>query len=175
MFVVFVARSDVGQEVGFEAVGIIDSKLPTTGVWARKTEEVCSWSLIYLEQLLIHNTLSLSLSVRLSLPPPPPPPPLSLSLSLSDYIYISLSDYLSLSLYATKKVDVPVDDYSKGVVFYHNTDGRIVGVLTWNLFGKMDVARKVCSGEKSLLFVHYYYYYTLYIASFPDLPTPCKH
>ena len=39
--------------------------------------------------------------------------------------------------------EVPLDDYSKGVVFYHNNDGRIVGVLTWNLFGKMDVARKV--------------------------------
>ena len=39
--------------------------------------------------------------------------------------------------------EVPLDDYSKGVVFYHNTDGRIVGVLTWNLFGKMDAARKV--------------------------------
>ena len=33
-------RSDIGQEVGFEAVGIIDSKLPTTGVWARKADEV---------------------------------------------------------------------------------------------------------------------------------------
>ena len=33
-------RSDIGQEVGFEAVGIIDSKLPTTGVWARKSDEV---------------------------------------------------------------------------------------------------------------------------------------
>lgn len=40
-------------------------------------------------------------------------------------------------------MDVPVDDYSKGVVFYHNPEGRIVGVLTWNLFGKMDAARKV--------------------------------
>ena len=36
----FITRSDVGQEIGFEAVGIIDSKLPTTGVWARKSEEV---------------------------------------------------------------------------------------------------------------------------------------
>jgi hypothetical protein len=33
-------RSDIGQEVGFEAVGIVDSKLPTTGVWARKSDEV---------------------------------------------------------------------------------------------------------------------------------------
>ena len=33
-------RSDVGPEVGFEATGIVDSKLPTVGVWARKTSEV---------------------------------------------------------------------------------------------------------------------------------------
>ena len=36
------------------------------------------------------------------------------------------------------------DDVSKGVVFYLNREERkIVGVLTWNLFGKMDIARKV--------------------------------
>lgn len=36
------------------------------------------------------------------------------------------------------------DDYSKGVVFYLNREEKkIVGVLTWNLFGKMDLARKV--------------------------------
>ncbi len=34
-------RSDVGPEVGFEATGIVDSKLPTVGVWARKSSEVC--------------------------------------------------------------------------------------------------------------------------------------
>ena len=37
-----------------------------------------------------------------------------------------------------------MDDYSKGVVFYLNKpDGKIVGVLTWNLFGKMDLAKQV--------------------------------
>ena len=37
-----------------------------------------------------------------------------------------------------------VDDYSKGVVFYlSREERRVVGVLTWNLFGKMDIARKV--------------------------------
>jgi len=40
--------------------------------------------------------------------------------------------------------DMPSDDYSKGVVFYLREDSRrIVGVLTWNLFGKMDLARQV--------------------------------
>ena len=40
--------------------------------------------------------------------------------------------------------NLPEDDYSKGVVFYMKPEnGRIVGVLTWNLFGKMDLAREV--------------------------------
>jgi hypothetical protein len=39
---------------------------------------------------------------------------------------------------------MPVDDFSKGVVFYLNQEtGRIMGVLTWNLFGKMGVAKQV--------------------------------
>lgn len=38
-------RSDVGSDVGFEATGIIDAKLPTVGVWARATSEVSHSSL----------------------------------------------------------------------------------------------------------------------------------
>ena len=38
---------------------------------------------------------------------------------------------------------MPVDDFSKGVVFYLNEIGKVVGVLTWNLFGKMDLAKQV--------------------------------
>ena len=37
-----------------------------------------------------------------------------------------------------------MDDYSKGVVFYLNdSGGKVVGVLTWNLFGKMSLAKQV--------------------------------
>ena len=47
---------------------------------------------------------------------------------------------------------VAVDDYSKGVVFYLSEDERkVVGVLTWNLFGKMDIARKVCGGTTTAI------------------------
>ena len=41
-------------------------------------------------------------------------------------------------------METPEDDYSKGVVFYLEKEkGKIVGVLTWNMFGKMEVARQV--------------------------------
>lgn len=36
----FICRSDIGSEVGFEATGVIDAKLPTIGVWAKKSDEV---------------------------------------------------------------------------------------------------------------------------------------
>ena len=47
---------------------------------------------------------------------------------------------------------MPVDDYSKGVVFYLNSSsGRIVGILTWNVFGKMELAKQVYHLVCSLL------------------------
>ena len=53
-----------------------------------------------------------------------------------------LMSYLQLP--PLQQSDMPSDDYSKGVVFYLREDSRrIVGVLTWNLFGKMDLARQV--------------------------------
>lgn len=79
--------SDVGPEVGFEATGVVTSKLPTVGVWARKSSE---------------------------------------------------------------ESELPVDDYSKGVVFYlNNSSGKIVGVLTWNLFGKMNLAKQIIAEGKT--------------------------
>lgn len=39
-FMVCFIRSDIGPNVGFEATGIIDSKLPTVGIWSRTSTEV---------------------------------------------------------------------------------------------------------------------------------------
>ena len=55
----------------------------------------------------------------------------------------SNSDIASLSL-CVQEGGKEEEDFSKGVVFYLSPEERkVVGVLTWNLFGKMDVARKV--------------------------------
>lgn len=46
---------------------------------------------------------------------------------------------------------MPVDDFSRGVVFYLNEETKhISGILTWNLFGKMDLAKQV-SEKKTIL------------------------
>ena len=31
-------RSDLGPNVGYEAIGLVDSRLPTVGVWAKATK-----------------------------------------------------------------------------------------------------------------------------------------
>ena len=47
----------------------------------------------------------------------------------------------------------PDDDYSKGVVFYLK-EKKVVGVLTWNCYGKMDLAREVIT-HQFLMCVHF--------------------
>ena len=41
------------------------------------------------------------------------------------------------------------EEFEQGIVFYMSQDEpeleKVVGVVTWNLFGKMGIARKVCS------------------------------
>lgn len=39
------------------------------------------------------------------------------------------------------------DDYGKGVVFYLNKEGRVVGVLLWNLFNRINVARRIIAQD----------------------------
>ncbi|KAI8923629.1 hypothetical protein BC831DRAFT_403533 [Entophlyctis helioformis] len=80
--------SDLGPDVSYEAVGLIDSKLPTVGVWAK-----------------------VDAAVEKPLP--------------------------------EKEV------YGRGVVFYLTPERKVVGVLAWNLPGKMDIARKIIREGKA--------------------------
>ncbi|EEC07470.1 apoptosis inducing factor, putative [Ixodes scapularis] len=55
---------------------------------------------------------------------------------------------------ATQKDDVPRppelgDDFSKGVVFYLREDGVVVGIVLWNVFNRMAVARKIINEHKA--------------------------
>ncbi|KAJ1336563.1 hypothetical protein BSLG_007347 [Batrachochytrium salamandrivorans] len=73
--------SDLGPNVGYEAAGIIDSKMRTMGVWAKSDKNT---------NIIPGN-----------------------------------------------------DEFGKGVVFYLSPEKKVLGVLTWNVFGKMDLARKI--------------------------------
>lgn len=93
--------SDLGSKVGYEALGIVDSSIPTVSVFVKKSPE---------------NAAPASETEQTT---------------------------------ATKPADSSVDkdDFSKGVVFYLR-DEKIVGIVLWNLFNRINTARAVLSQDK---------------------------
>lgn len=46
-------------------------------------------------------------------------------------------------------------DYGKGVIFYLR-DKVVVGIVLWNVFNRMPIARKVSGDVFQALFIHFY-------------------
>lgn len=101
--------SDLGPEVGYEAVGIIDSSLPTVGIFAKDYQPEAT------------NALNPQL----------------------------------VSQSHEEKEDKN-DDYGRGVVFYLKDD-TVVGIVLWNIFNRMSIARQVifCFDSKINLLLSY--------------------
>ncbi|XP_032223034.2 apoptosis-inducing factor 1, mitochondrial [Nematostella vectensis] len=122
--------SDLGPDVGYEAIGLVDSSLPTVGVWAKATKEDTPKAVVEAtgegmrsetEQVAEAMTLS-NPSIKIeeiTIPAAPSPPP----------------------------VQEEEESFGKGVVFYMK-DKRVVGVVMWNVFNRMPIARKVIKEGK---------------------------
>lgn len=39
------------------------------------------------------------------------------------------------------------DDFGKGVIFYLNENDRVVGILLWNVFNRISIARKIIAQD----------------------------
>ncbi|KAM3910613.1 apoptosis-inducing factor 1, mitochondrial isoform 2-T2 [Leptodactylus fuscus] len=109
--------SDLGPEVGYEAIGIVDSALPTVGVFAKATEK---------------DT------------------PKRAAEESGTGIRSETDDQGAIapveeSSEAKPSVPAPAqqgDSYGKGVVFYLR-DNVVVGIVLWNIFNRMPIARKI--------------------------------
>jgi len=109
--------SDLGPDVGYEAIGIVDSKLPTVGVFAKATE-------IDTPKATVTKSGEADRSV-------------------------SEAKVKSEVPAAAAVVDQQEgEDYGKGVIFYLK-ENKIVGVLLWNVFNRMNIARRVLKEGKS--------------------------
>ncbi|RWS30165.1 apoptosis-inducing factor 1-like isoform X2 [Leptotrombidium deliense] len=111
--------SDLGPNVGYEAIGIVESSLPTVAVFAKATEKDTPKA----------ATESTEEGLRASTKTEEPP------------------------LKSTEAEDVPrivseADDYGKGVIFYLR-ENIVVGILLWNIFNQMSIARRIISEGKS--------------------------
>lgn len=101
--------SDLGPDVGFEAIGLIDSSLPTVGVFAKPSPQPES-------EAQSRKPSEGSAEITQNQPELRPP---------------SENDL-----------------YDRGVLFYLK-DQVVVGVLLWNIFDKMAIARRIINEGKA--------------------------
>ena len=109
--------SDLGPDVGYEAIGLVDSKLPTVGVFAAATEKDTPKGIVA-----------------------------KTDESLRSESEAKVPENIDTGKSATNPPAVE-ENYGKGVIFYLNND-IVVGILMWNVFNKMSIARKVIREHK---------------------------
>ncbi|XP_075752740.1 apoptosis-inducing factor 1, mitochondrial isoform X2 [Pelodiscus sinensis] len=108
--------SDLGPDVGYEAIGLVDSSLPTVGVFAKATARDTPRS----------ATEQSGTGIR----------------SESETEAEASEVTISASSASTPQVPKQGEDYGKGVIFYIR-DKVVVGIVLWNIFNRMPIARKI--------------------------------
>ncbi|KAF9423477.1 Apoptosis-inducing factor 1, mitochondrial [Podila epigama] len=106
--------SDLGPHIGYEAVGILDSKLSTVSIWTKKPVAHAAADAADGE----HKTEAAS----------------------SDVATAERATATPLPAETVKVEDK--EKYNKGLVLYLK-EKKIVGLLMWNNFGKVEDARKI--------------------------------
>ncbi|XP_075153932.1 apoptosis inducing factor [Haematobia irritans] len=107
--------SDLGPEIGYEGIGLIDSSLPTVGVFSlpskadRQTDNLKGNESNESESKATSSTSQTQPDVKCN--------------------------------------DEQRDNYGRGVIFYLR-DEKIVGILLWNIFNRIGLARTVINQNK---------------------------
>ena len=107
--------SDLGPDVGYEAIGIVDNALDTVGVWAKATDLDSPKAVVEATGENLRSQTEEDAGENEN------------SVPVSEEI---------------PKQEEGSEDFGKGVVFYLRDD-IVVGILLWNVFNKMPVARKI--------------------------------
>ncbi|XP_078683589.1 apoptosis-inducing factor 1, mitochondrial-like isoform X38 [Branchiostoma floridae x Branchiostoma belcheri] len=171
--------SDLGPDVGYEAIGIVDSSLPTVAVFAKATEkdtpkavvEETGESLRSVTETEAEATLPTkeetvaAVSGETTAAPEVEGVRETKVFDLANYPFALLPHPESATdeepapdveaaakLVAEVETEnrvapTPKEDYGKGVIFYLRDD-IIVGIVLWNLFNRMPIARKIIKEGK---------------------------
>ncbi|CAL1573749.1 unnamed protein product [Knipowitschia caucasica] len=105
--------SDLGPDVGYEAIGIVDSSLPTVGVFAKATPKDTPRAATEQSGTGIRSESETEATASSPVASPTPTPVMDQK-----------------------------DEYGKGVIFYLR-DKVVVGIILWNVFNRMPIARKI--------------------------------
>ncbi|KAK3922003.1 Apoptosis-inducing factor 1, mitochondrial [Frankliniella fusca] len=114
--------SDLGPDIGFEAIGIVDSSLPTVAVFAKASDRDSPKAIVAESNDNIRSNYEASASSINSSPSP------------------QNTEKSMVENSAT-------DDYGKGIIFYLR-DELVVGIVLWNVFRRMTVARQVLKDDR---------------------------
>ncbi|KOX67939.1 Putative apoptosis-inducing factor 1, mitochondrial [Melipona quadrifasciata] len=125
--------SDLGPEIGYEAIGIVDSSLPTVGVFVKTTNSDTSITSVS----SLNETTQSSNEEKLNTQTQS-----SLQLNLKKEKTSECFDNSKVLLEEPKKYG----DFGKGVVFYLRND-IVVGIVLWNIFNRMSIARQVLARD----------------------------
>ncbi|XP_006825404.1 apoptosis-inducing factor 1, mitochondrial-like [Saccoglossus kowalevskii] len=115
--------SDLGPNIGYEAIGITDSSLPTVGVFAKATEKDTPKAASEASGEAMRSDSEMSAMNEESVPS---------------------TDQSAAPVLKVPNMD---ENFGKGVIFYMK-DKIIVGVILWNVFNKMPIARQILKEEK---------------------------
>lgn len=118
--------SDLAPDVGYEAIGIIDSSLPTVGIFAKATEADTPKA----------TTNGVSKKNESS----------TVQTEIDKKEETNLQNNTQSSSLENKDTNTvkgtPQHNFDKGVIFYLRDD-VVVGIVLWNVFHRMSVARQV--------------------------------
>lgn len=113
--------SDLGPDVGYEAIGRVDSSLPTVGVFAKATDKDNPKAVVTETNDNLRSATEESAK------------PVDQTTKSSDE--------------SKKNSKTDSDQYGKGVIFYLKND-IVVGIVLWNVFNRMSLARQVLKEER---------------------------
>lgn len=118
--------SDLGSAVGYEAIGIIDSSLPTVAVFAKYNPKDNDQ-----KRVPYDNEQKTEKTEKSDSP----------AQSTTEVVTTEVKDCPPLGVIEGQ------DDCGKGVLFYMKED-KIVGILLWNVFNRISIARKILMSEE---------------------------
>lgn len=116
--------SDLGPDIGFEAIGIVDSSLPTVAVFAKASDKDSPKAVVAESDDNIRSNLETGSQLEPRTKSPDQTP-----------------------THTDNDQNKSIGDYGKGVIFYLR-DELVVGIVLWNVFRKMSVARQVLKDDK---------------------------
>ncbi|XP_054162725.1 apoptosis-inducing factor 1, mitochondrial-like [Oppia nitens] len=114
--------SDLGPQVGYEAIGIVDSSLPTVGVFAKASEKDTPKAAVEKTGEGIRSESDQK---------------------AEDVLKTETTELTE----AVPRTPLPGDDFGKGIIFYLKNN-IVVGIVLWNVFSRMQIARRVINEGK---------------------------